>query len=147
MKFADILSAWAVALWVGGLCAIGYLAAPTLFYTLEDRQLAGMLAGKMFSSMNWVGMVCGGWLVVHRLARFGGGALRQGFFWLALGMLLLTLAQHFGMQPLLQQLKDQAMPKDVMESLFRDRFETWHGISSAVYLLQSLMGLALAAKR
>jgi hypothetical protein len=40
-----------------------------------------------------------------------------------------------------------AMPKDVMASLFRDRFQTWHGISSAVYLIQSLLGLALVAKQ
>ena len=39
------------------------------------------------------------------------------------------------------------MPKDVMESLFRDRFATWHGISSVVYLIESLLGLALVSKQ
>lgn len=143
----DLLSAWAVALWVGGLWAVGYLVAPTLFYTLDDRVLAGNLAGRMFSHMGWVGMVCGAWLLLFRLSRFGGAALKQAFFWIALVMLLLSLAQQFGIQPLMQQLKDQAMPKDVMESLFRDRFATWHGVSSAIYLIESLLGLALAAKQ
>ncbi len=146
-KFTDLLAAWAVVLWVGGLWAVGYLAAPTLFYNLDDRMLAGMLAGKMFTYIAWVGLVCGAWLLVFRVARFGGAVLKQGFFWIVLFMVLLTLAQYFGIQPIMQQIKDQALPKDVMESLFRDRFATWHGISSGVYLLESLLGLALVAKQ
>lgn len=146
-RLPDLLAAWALALWVGGLWAVGYLAAPTLFYNLDDRMLAGMLAGKMFSHIAWVGLACGGWLLIFRLGRLGGAALKQGFFWIVLVMLLLSLAQQFGIQPVLQQLKDQAMPKDVMETLFRDRFAAWHGVSSAVYLIQSLLGLAAVAKQ
>lgn len=146
-RLPDLLAAWALVLWVGGLWAVGYLAAPTLFYSLDDRMLAGMLAGKMFGYIAWVGLVCGAWLLIFRLGRLGGAALKQGFFWIILAMLLLSLAQQFGIQPILQQLKDQAMPKDVMESLFRDRFAAWHGVSSAVYLIQSLLGLAAVAKQ
>lgn len=143
----DLLAAWSLVLWVGGLWAVGYLAAPTLFYNLDDRMLAGMLAGKMFGYIAWVGLACGSWLLLFRLSRLGGAALKQGFFWIVLVMLLLSLAQQFGIQPVLQHLKDQAMPKDVMESLFRDRFAAWHGVSSAVYLIQSLLGLAAVAKQ
>lgn len=146
-RLPDLLAAWAAALWVGGLWVVGYLAAPTLFYNLDDRVLAGMLAGKMFSHIAWLGLVCGGWLLVFRFSRHGVDALKQGFFWIVLVMLVLTVAQKFGIQPLMQQLKDEAMPKDVMESLFRDRFATWHGISSAVYLVESLLGLALIARQ
>lgn len=143
----DLLAAWAVTLWVGGMWAIGYLAAPTLFYHLDDRVLAGFLAGRMFTWIFLTGMVCGGWLLIQRLLRFGGAALKQGFFWIVLVMLLLTLAQHFGIQPVMQQLKDQAMPQDVMQSLFKDRFVAWHGVSSVVYLIESLLGLVLVAKQ
>lgn len=146
-RLTDLLAAWALTLWVGGLWAVGYLAAPTLFYSLDDRVLAGMLAGRMFAYIAWVGLVCGVWLLLFRLARLGGAALKQGFFWIVLIMLLLSLAQQFGIQPIMQQLKDQALPKDVMESLFRDRFTAWHGVSSAVYLIQSLLGLAAVAKQ
>ncbi len=146
-RLPDLLAAWAIAIWVGGLWAVGYLAAPTLFYSLDDRMLAGMLAGKLFSHIAWVGLLCGGWLLLFRLSRLGGAALKQGFFWIVLVMLLLSAAQQFGIQPILQQLKDLARPRDVMESLFRDRFATWHGISSAVYLIESLLGLALVARQ
>ena len=147
MRLGPLLSAWAIVLWVGGLWAVGYLVAPLLFHTLpEDRALAGLLAGKMFAGMAWVGMVCGVWLLLARLQTAGGQALKQTAFWMVLGMLLLTLAQYFGIQPILAELKAEAMPKDVMESLFRDRFATWHGVSSVVYLIESLLGLALVAK-
>ncbi len=146
-RLPDLLAAWSIAVWVGGLWAIGYLAAPVLFYNLDDRALAGMLAGKMFAVMAWVGIVCGTWLLLFRFMRFGGGALKQVFFWIAALMLLLTLAGHFGIQPVMARLKEAALPTDVMESLFRDRFATWHGIASAVYLVQSLLGLALVARQ
>jgi hypothetical protein len=146
-RLPDLLADWAIVLWVGGLWAIGYLAAPMLFYNLEDRSLAGMLAGKMFTAISWVGIVSAVWLLMFRFARFGTDALKQGFFWIVLLMLLLTLAGHFGIQPIMAQLKEAALPKDVMQSLFRDRFSTWHGVSSVVYLIQSLLGLALVAKQ
>ena len=147
MRLGPLLSAWAIVLWVGGLWAVGYLVAPLLFHTLpEDRALAGLLASKMFAGMAWVGMVCGVWLLLARLQTAGAQALKQSAFWIVLGMLLLTLAQYFGIQPILAELKAEAMPKDVMESLFRDRFATWHGVSSVVYLIESLLGLALVAK-
>lgn len=143
----DLLAAWTTTLWVGGLWAVGYLAAPILFYNLDDRMLAGMLAGKMFAMMGWVGMACGAWLLVFRVVRGGGAALKQGFFWIVVLMLALTLAMHFGIQPVMAQLKAAAMPQDVMESLFRDRFAAWHGISSVVYLIESVLGLVLIAKQ
>lgn len=146
-NLSDLLASWAVVLWVGGLWAIGYLAAPVLFYNLEDKMLAGRLAGHMFTWIAFVGMACAAWLLFNRISRFGGDALKQWFFWIVLVMLLLTLAQHFGIRPIIQQLKDQAMPQDVMQSLFRDRFVAWHGVSSAVYLVESLLGLALVAKQ
>ncbi|MDP2961300.1 MAG: DUF4149 domain-containing protein [Sulfurimicrobium sp.] len=142
-RVADKLAFVAITLWVGGMWAIGYLAAPVLFSALADKSMAGMLAGKMFTLVAYVGMVCGFYLLIHRLASFGSGALKQGFFWAALVMLLLTIAGHFGIQPIMESLKSQALPKGVMESMFRDRFARWHGISSIVYLIQSLLGLVL----
>jgi len=142
-RFTDNLALIAITLWVGGLWAIGYLAAPVLFASLDDKMLAGMLAGRMFVWIAYVGMVCGSYLLVHRLAVYGGSALKQGFFWAVLTMLLLTLAGRFGIQPIMENLKEQALPKAVMESMFRDRFAHWHGISSIVYLFESLLGLVL----
>ncbi len=58
-------------------------------------------------------------------------------------MLAATLLSHFGIQPLMAELKLEALPKPVMESALRDRFALWHGVSSGFYLLQTLLGVAL----
>lgn len=144
--WSDKLALLVITAWVGALWAIGYLVAPTLFYTLENRQLAGMLAGKMFTLVAYVGMAAAFYLLTHRLVRFGTAALKQGFFWIVLIMLLLVLAGHFGIQSLLASLKAQAMPMDVMQSIFADRFRTWHGVASIAYLIESLLGIVLVLK-
>ncbi|MEZ0271158.1 MAG: DUF4149 domain-containing protein [Methylophilaceae bacterium] len=147
ISFSDSLALILITAWVGGLWAIGYLAAPALFYTLgENRQLAGNLAGTMFTWVAYLGLFSGIYLLAHRVARYGLNAFKQAFFWAVLVMLLLTLFGHFGVQPMIAQLKAQAMPADVMHSVFRDRFATWHGVASIAYLFESLLGLVLVFK-
>lgn len=144
--WSDKLALITITAWVGALWAIGYLAAPTLFYALQDKQMAGMLAGKMFGLVAYVGIGSAFYLLIHRLLRFGMSALRQGFFWAVLAMLLLALAGHFGIQPVLAELKAQAMPADVMQSVFANRFKAWHGVASIAYLVESLLGLVLVLR-
>ena len=132
-----------LVLWIGSLLALGAIAAPILFSVLDDKQLAGMLAGKMFAVGAWVGMAAGTFLLLHRLIRDGRTALKSLFFWLVLLILLLTLAGHFGVQPILQNLKNQALPLAVMQSVFADRFSEWHGISRILWIIQSGLGLVL----
>lgn len=146
-NFANSLQFVAVTLWVGGLWAIGYLAAPTLFAQLADRTLAGMLAGRMFTSIADVGLGCGAYLLLYRAIRYRARSLQQSFFWAALIMLVLTIAARFGVQPILANLTQQALPSMVMESVFKQRFATWHGIASGLYLIQSALGLVLVLKQ
>ncbi len=142
-KISESLYLAAITLWVGGMWAIGYLAAPVLFSSLADRQLAGMLAGKLFSLIGWIGLGCAIYLFVFLAARWGTQVFKRGVFWLVLLMSLMSAASQFGIQPLMAQLKLDALPREVMESVLRDRFATWHGISSILYLVQSLLGLWL----
>ena len=147
MKFlAGGLASVLLVAWVGGLWAIGYIAAPNLFAHLADKQLAGNLAGGLFKWIAYVGLVAGVYLLIYRLGQDGLTALKGGFFWAVLVMLALTLAQRYGFQPIMESLKEQALPRAVMESAFRNRFVAWHGISSIVYLIQSLLGLWLVAR-
>lgn len=140
---ADAVYSMALTLWIGGLWAIGYIVAPTLFWTLADRALAGSLAGKLFTLIAYIGIGCAAYVLLYRMARFGGACFRHGIFWLALTMLLLTLAGEFGVQPILASLKNQALPAEVMESVFRNRFAAWHGVAGVFYLIQSILGALL----
>ncbi|HET8609432.1 MAG TPA: DUF4149 domain-containing protein [Burkholderiales bacterium] len=141
-KLADALHPVAVTLWVGALWAIGGIAAPALFEGLPGM-LAGALAGRLFTLTAYVGIGCGLYLLLFRFARFRLRAFGQLFFWIVLVMLLLTLAGHFGIQPILEHLKEQALPQDVMRSVLRNRFSAWHGVSGTLYLIQSALGLTL----
>lgn len=136
----------ATTLWVGGLWAIGYLAVPILFYAQPDRQLAGMLAGQMFETMGYAGIVCGGYLLLFLLVTSGKAALREPRLPVVAAMLVITLSIQFGIQPLMTDLKMLALPLDVMDSAFADRFRMWHGISSVLYLAESLLGAWLVVR-
>lgn len=133
----------ALMAWVGSLLALGAIAAPVLFNALEDKQLAGLLAGKMFVVGAWVGLVAGIYLLIYSFIRNGAAAFKSLFFWLVLIMWLLTLAGHFGIQPILQNLKNQALPLAVMQSVFADRFSQWHGISRILWIIQAVLGVIL----
>ncbi len=146
-RIADALSGLALTLWVGGLWSIGYLVAPTLFSTLADRQLAGAIAGKLFQLIGWIGFCCAAYLILHALMRQGVQALRRWPFWLLVSMVVLALIGQFGVQPVIAQLKAESASRAALESaadmVLRDRFATWHGIASVLYLVQSLLGAAL----
>lgn len=134
-----------ITLWVGALWTTG-LTAYVLFDTLQDKQLAGSLAGELFTMVSYIGMASALYLMIQRLLDYGTSALKQSFFWAVFVMLLLVLAGHFGIQPLLAQLKTDALPNDVMQSVFSDRFRTWHGVASVAYLLECLLGFVLVLK-
>ena len=51
--------------------------------------------------------------------------------------------RKFGIQPLLAHLRAEALPAEVMQSLLRDRFAAWHGVSSALYLVQCWLVVVL----
>jgi hypothetical protein len=129
--------------WVGMLWTVGYLVAPVLFHTLDDRVLAGEIAGRMFAVSGWVGLILGSYLLLMLLLQHGLKRLRTLAFWLTALLLILTAVSLFGIQPFMQHLKDAAQPLDVMQSTLRERFISWHGVSSSLYLLQSLLALGL----
>jgi hypothetical protein len=142
-NLAGKLASLLVPAWAGGIWAVGYLAVPVLFYGQPDRQLAGMLAGQMFALVNYLGLVCGAYLLAWQFGTAGRASFRHALFRIVVAMLLITVVLQFGIQPVMTGLKQQALPLDVMHSVFADRFKMLHGISSIFYLIQSLLGVLL----
>jgi len=138
MVYLDAAQKVLLTAWVGGLWAIGYIAAPTLFAMLDDRKLAGMLAGEMFHIINWLGLVCGVFLLLITLKRYG----RIWRFWILAVMLVLVLNNEFVLQPMMAELKAQGLLEG---SAAKSQFGMLHGIASILYLITSIMGLALVA--
>ena len=130
-----------VTLWVGSLWTIGYVVAPTLFATLADRVLAGLIAGKLFRIEAWLSVACGLVLIVlmMRLTDERDAKARKHLLWIASGMLACTLVGYFGLQPFMSDLKEAAAG-GVMDAVSRSRFGLLHGVASAFYFIQSVLG-------
>jgi hypothetical protein len=133
------------ALWVGSLWTVGYLVAPTLFATLTDRAQAGTIAGSMFRVEAWLAISCAVLLMV--LLKACAPALRSRqrvrVSVLILSMLAATLVSHFGLQPLMAAMRETAGPGGVMNPDTKMQFGILHGISGTIYLIESLLGVAL----
>jgi hypothetical protein len=146
-------------LWAGSLWAVGYLAAPTLFATLSDRVLAGTIAASLFTNQAWLSIGCALVMLVLLWATqvstggiFAGPAAnmaakaRRNLLIIVVVMLLCTLVSHFGLQPMMAQLR-AAAPGGVMDGAAKNEFGILHGISSAIYLVQSLLAAWLVVKQ
>jgi len=144
-KYHEGLSVLVTSAWVGGMWVIGYVAAPVLFQTLADKSLAGMLAGKLFAVTAYMGMACAAYLLIYEY-KYGREVARRSVFWIIAIMLLLDLLGHFGLQPLLAELKTQALPLYVMDSPNAGRFSLLHGVASIIFLVQSVLGAILLLK-
>ncbi|HEX9802366.1 MAG TPA: DUF4149 domain-containing protein [Gammaproteobacteria bacterium] len=135
-----------LTLWVGSLWAIGYLAVPILFATLDERMVAGMLAGRMFTAVSFIGLGCGAALLAMTIAA-GSRALREPRVIVLVLMLALVAVGEFVLQPMMAELKLQGL---VEGSAAAARFGMLHGIASLLYLVNSVCGLVLlllAARR
>jgi hypothetical protein len=146
LKLHDLprhLAALSITLWVGGMWMLGYVIVPALFKVLPDRQLAGMVAGKLFTLLAFIGIACALILLLDQLRQFGRAAVQRTLFRITAAMLLLVLVGEFVLQPILADLKLQASPLDVMNSALAAQFKTWHAVSGIVFMLQSLLGIAL----
>lgn len=133
-----------LTLWVGSMWFAGYVAAPLLFSTLESRALAGMVAGQLFSAVHYLGLGCGGLLLLGAIT---WGRVAQGRHyraWILALMLLLVMVGQFVLQPLMAQAKLSGLEPGSADAA---RFGVLHGIASSLYLLTSVLGLVLVLWR
>lgn len=134
-------------IWLGAQAAIGYLAVPVLFAQMPKEE-AGRIAGLLFAPLNVLALVCLGIFLVAECGRLRRAAWRNGACWLAVVLIVLTLTQHFGLHPMMAELKQQAAAEGGIthSAALYPMFARLHGISSALFLLQSLLGLALCVR-
>ncbi len=124
-----------LTLWVGALWVIGFIVTPTLFAQLDDRALAGSVAGSLFTLTSYIGLVCGSLLLV-----FNGVNFRR-INWRAVvivGMLLLVVVGQFVITPMVVELRAQGLTDSA-------RFGQMHGMASVLFIITSVLGLMLVA--
>jgi len=126
-----------LTLWVGGMWAIGYIVAPTLFSMLE-KTVAGSVAGQLFTVMSYLGLVCGTLLIVGVVNRLGSQVTQHWVFWVLIVMVAVILIAQFVLQPMMAELKATGIT-----DLNRSEFGKLHGVASVLFLINSLLGLSL----
>jgi hypothetical protein len=134
------------ALWLGSLVTIGYVVAPVLFATLHDTQVAGMIAGQLFRIEGTISLVVGVALIVfaNLLVKRGLAHYKQ-VRWYLLVMLIGAAIVAFILQPMMNAMREEALAQGfpVMLSPLAASFGRLHGVSSVLYLIQTLLGLVL----
>jgi hypothetical protein len=127
-----------LSLWVGGMWAIGYIAVPVLFATIEDKTVAGAVAGRLFTISGWVGFCAAGLLALLWLIRLGSEVLKTPRFpmlLLAVGLLLVNLLY---VQP-------QIISAHQLATTSSEYFALLHRAAGVIYMLVSVIGLGLVA--
>jgi hypothetical protein len=124
-----------LTLWVGSLWAVGLMVAPVLFTQLDDRALAGSLAGNLFTLTALLGLVCGSILLIASLLRTARYDWRA---WVTTAMLLVVAAGQFLLAPMIGELRGQGMADSA-------EFARLHGLASLLFMLTAVLGLLLVA--
>jgi hypothetical protein len=130
-----------LTLWVGTLWAIGYIAVPAAFIHFDDSVIAGAYAGRLFTLVNYVGLACGSVLLI-RYALLGRHVLILWRFWVTFAMLVLVAFIHFYLQVEMANIKQNDWREDIVLSA---RFDFLHHFSTGLYMIISVLGLALVA--
>ena len=129
-----------LTVWMGTHWTAGYVVAPVLFKSLDDRQLAGMLAGQVFNIAAWVGLVAGLLLLVQVIVQDKVNSFRAWRFWLLSVMFALVAIGAFVVQPQMAALKAQGI---IAGTDAASAFGRMHGISSIMHMVISVSGLIL----
>ena len=129
-----------LTLWIGGMWSVGYIVAPTLFSMLDDRALAGAVAGQLFTIMSFIGVVAAPVLLSAQLYHAETVWQRNWRVWVLLLMLLLIVIGEFYLQPLMAELKSGGISEGSNNAR---RFGQLHGLASVLFLINSLLGLGL----
>jgi hypothetical protein len=98
LKFRARLDTLLLVVWIGGIWTVGYVVAPVLFSTLEDRGAAALIAGKLFSAMGLVGLYCGTLLLFLLVAE---GQRMRAFRPLFMIWVVFEIAGRFSTLPVL----------------------------------------------
>ena len=132
--------------WLGVQITAGYIAAPLLFEHFNKMD-AGNVAGSMFTVSAYWGMLA--WSLVYVLIRKEQGRSfsrhHRGIASKCVVLLLVLLAvNQLLVTPVIEALKTNNT--HWLLSWLGGTFGMWHGVSSIIYLLCTLLGIGLVLR-
>ena len=113
------------ALWWGSLTTLGFMVVPMLFAVLPSPAMAGGMAAKLFTAQTWLSMACTLILLLVFRSKQGLAQITPAHtatIFVAFGFLAAVLVE-FAISP---------------HIVARENLKLWHGLGSALYLLQWL---------
>jgi hypothetical protein len=111
-----------LVLWAGSLWSVGLWVTPILFSAQDDRHLAGVLAGRIFSIETYVGLgVAAVALLLPDRRRFIGGYVAAG----------LLAFNEWGLRPVMASARANGTAAGLS-------FGAWHGVSALLYVAACL---------
>ncbi len=119
-------------LWLGGTILIGFLAVPVLFATINDRVLAGMVAGEIFTLLRYISI--GIMVVLLLLQTRYRNLLKQWAGRLLLVILMLLLLDQFWLHPAMAELKANGLAGS-------EQFSRMHHTASILFSVNALLGI------
>ena len=130
------------AVWLGAHITVGYVVAPLLFHFTSrgeiSRTTAGNVAGELFHVLMYFGLFTAVvWWLFCRSVRQPSKILNV--------LLLLLLVSEWVISPVIEAIKHKQ--SQWLYDLVGGSFGMWHGISSTVYLLITLLLLLWTGKR
>ena len=130
------------AVWLGTHITIGYVVAPMLFHFASQgelsRAIAGNIAGELFHVVMYLGLVTAAlWWLFCRNVRQPSKILNV--------LIVLLAVSEWVITPVIAAIKQKQ--SQWLYDLVGGSFGMWHGISSSVYLLITLLLLLWTGKR
>lgn len=155
MSVLRLLSLVVLAVWIGGLAALGGVAAPTLFSTLEGldpaagRETAGLVFGAVFVRFQQLAWILG--LLLMALlglrAAIGPRPRRLGWrLWITAAMLAISLVAGLYIAPRIDAIRDSAGgPIEALadDDARRGELSRLHGTSTGLMIVTMLAGVWL----
>ena len=142
--FFEKISIVLVSLWVGGLWTM--LMVTTVLFNKMPNYIASSLALDMHLFINLFGVISSLILLFLGFKSTGAAYLKSSIFWMIIILLVIIFISYFGINPLIENLKVNDLPKELMEGFFAERFDNWYGIASIAYLIECIIGIFLLLK-
>lgn len=120
---------------------VGLVVAPTLFKNYA-RVLAGDIAGRLFSILSSIGIVCAVLLLASCAMRARGAVWRDWRAGLVLLMLVIILIGEFGVAARMRELKELLAASPAASASLLE-FQWLHRSASLLFLTNSALGLVL----
>jgi uncharacterized membrane protein len=72
VAFSAIIEIVAITIWVGGMAALAFIAAPAVFQTAPSREIAGRIFGLILKRFHPVMYICGAVILIAGVMRWAG---------------------------------------------------------------------------